>query len=178
MAARKKKNTQEVDSRYHNTYKLLAHYRDVVWSMELSVSEMRQEFQDEYESSIDEFLDQAYMAGADLSGTHLERHTRTIGRSSEMIKRVDRAVELLRTKHKHGEKYYWVLFYSFLSPQGFDSYEEVIEQLKPHIKDISKTTYYRLRKEAIGVMSDILWGYSSQMCNSILQQFYPEEEKS
>lgn len=26
------------------------------------------------------------------------------------------AVELLRTRHKNGESYYWILYYAFLSP--------------------------------------------------------------
>ena len=42
---------------YHNTWRLLKAYRDVVWSMEVSVSQLKNEFQVEYGSSIEEFLD-------------------------------------------------------------------------------------------------------------------------
>lgn len=30
---------------------------------------------------------------------------------------VDRAVDLMRTKHKNGEEFYWLLYYAYLSPQ-------------------------------------------------------------
>lgn len=177
MAKSTSKPAATADPRYHNTYKLLSRYRDVVWSMELSVEEMRREFQIEYESSIDDFLESVYMAGADLNGTQLERHARTIERSNEMLKLIKKSVELLRTKHKNGEKYYWVLYYSFLSPQKLENRDELIDQLRPHIRDISKTTYYRLRDQAIQAMSPILWGYSARESNAILEEFFPDENK-
>lgn len=172
----KEANKKPDDTRYHNTLKLLTHYRDVVWSMELSVEEMRREFQIEYESSIEDFLESVYMAGADLGGTQFERHARTIERSNELLKLVRRSVELLRTKHKSGEKYYWVLYYSFLSPQKLENREELLEQLRPHIRDISKTTYYRVREQAVRALSSILWGYSSRDCGAILDELIPEIE--
>ena len=174
MPAKKESKHPSEDSRYHDTWKLLSRYRDVVWSMELSVDQMRREFQIEYENSIEDFLDSVYMAGADLSGSQLERHARTIVRSNEMLKLVKHSVELLRAKHKNGEKYYWVLYYSFLSPQKIENREELFEQLRPHVREISKTTYYRLRKEAIEAMSAILWGYSTKECMAILDEFFPE----
>ena len=41
---------------YHDTWVLLRKYRDVVWSLELSVQQVRRQFQIEYGSSIEEFL--------------------------------------------------------------------------------------------------------------------------
>ena len=91
-----------------------------------------------------------------------------------MLKLVESSVELLRRKHKHGEDYYWLLYYSFLSPQQYRSADEIIEQLKPHIRDISYRTYYRKRREAIDALSSILWGYSSKDSLQILERFFPE----
>ena len=62
---------------------------------------------------------------------------------------MENAVNLLRSKHKFGETYYWILYYSYLSPQQYKNTEEIIEQLQPHIQDISYRTYFRKRKEAI-----------------------------
>lgn len=42
---------------YHDTWKLLKKYRDVVWNLELSVQQVRSKFEIEYGSSIEEFLD-------------------------------------------------------------------------------------------------------------------------
>ena len=119
---------------YHDTWKLLKKYRDVVWSLEISVQHVRAKFEIEYGTSIEEFLDSVYLAGADLNGSDIEHHAKCIERSHKMLKLLDSAVELLRTRHKNGEAYYWLLYYSFLSPQQLKNVEEIIENLRPHIR--------------------------------------------
>lgn len=161
---------------YHNTWKLLKKYRDVTWSLELSVQQVRNRFAIEYGSSIDDFLDSVYLAGADLTGSNIEHHAKCIEKSNQMIKLLDTAIDVLRTKHKYGETYYWLLYYSFLCPQQLRNVEEIIEQLRPHIRDISYRTYYRKRQEAIDALSSILWGYTSKDSMEVLDQFFPESE--
>jgi len=34
-----------------------------------------------------------------------------------MLKLIESAVKLLRSKHKNGEIYYWLLYYTYFSPQ-------------------------------------------------------------
>ena len=46
---------------YHNTYLLLKKYRDVVWNLELSVQRVRNKFRIEMGSSIEDFLESAYI---------------------------------------------------------------------------------------------------------------------
>ena len=77
-------------------------------------------------------------------------------------------------RHKNGEAYYWLLYYSFLSPQQLKNVEEIIENLRPHIRDISFRTYYRKRREAIDALSSVLWGYTSKDSLDVLEQFFPE----
>jgi|UniRef100_UPI0035208CFD hypothetical protein len=161
---------------YHNTWKLLKKYRDVVWSLELSVQQVRNRFEIEYGSSIEEFLDSIYLAGADLTGSDIEHHAECIERSHQMLKLLDTAIDLLRNKHKNGESYYWLLYYSFLSPQQLRNVEEIIEKLRPHIRDISFRTYYRRRREAIEALSSVLWGYTAKDSIAILEQFFPAEK--
>ena len=175
-----KKKNQEYDVTqnplYHDTWKLLRKYRDVVWSLELSVQQVRSKFQIEYGSSIEDFLESIYLAGVDFSDTGIQEHARSIERSYKMLKLMEAALELLRAKHKNGESYYWILYYTFLSPQQMRNVEEIIEKLRPHIRDISYRTYYRRRKEAIDAFSSILWGYTSADSFKILEQFYPDKE--
>ena len=114
---------------YHDTWKLLKKYRDVVWSLELSVQHVRTKFEIEYGTSIEDFLDSVYLAGADLAGSDIEHHAKCIERSHKMLKLLDSAVELLRTKHKNGEAYYWLLYYCLLSPQQLKNVEDIIETL-------------------------------------------------
>ena len=93
-----------------------------------------------------------------------------------MLKLVDNAVELLRAHHKNGEAYYWLLHYTYLSPQKLRNVGEIIDQLRPHIRDISFRTYYRRQKEVVDAMSSILWGYTAQGSLEILEAFFPSEE--
>lgn len=161
---------------YHDTWKLLKKYRDVSWSLELSVQQVRSRFRIEYGSTIEEFLDSIYLAGADLAGSEIEQHAKCIERSHRMLELLDSAVELLRTKHKNGEVYYWLLYYTFLSPQQLHNVEEIIEKLRPHIRDISFRTYYRKRREAIEALSSILWGYTAKDSLAVLEQFFPDSD--
>ena len=162
---------------YHDTWMLLRKYRDVVWSLELSVQQVRRQFQIEFGSSIEDFLDSIYLAGVDFADTGIQEHARSIERSYKMLKLMENAVNLLRSKHKFGETYYWILYYSYLSPQQYKNTEEIIEQLQPHIRDISYRTYFRKRKETIDAFSSILWGYSSKDSLNLLEHFFPENEK-
>ena len=160
---------------YHDTLKLLKKYRDVVWALELSIQQVRKRFSIEYGSSIDDFLESVYLAGADLTGSNLEHHAKCIEKSNQMLKLLDSSIELLRTKHKYGEMYYWLLYYSFLCPQQLRNVEEILDQLRPHFLDISYRTYYRKRNEAIDALSSILWGYTSRDSMDVLEQFFPDE---
>ena len=171
----KEKDVSE-NTLYHDTRTLLRKYRDVVWSLELSVQKVRRQFQIEYGSSIEDFLESIYIAGVELDGTDIAEQAKSIERSNKMLKLVDHSVNLLREKHKNGEEYYWILFYSFLSPQQYRSTEVIIKELEPHIREISFRTYYRKRKEAIDAFSSILWGYTSRDSLEILDKFFPKNE--
>lgn len=173
---RKKQDERNITENplYHDTWKLLKKYRDVVWSLELSIQQVRNRFELEYGSSIEDFLDSVYLAGADLSGSDTEHHAKCIERSYRMLKLLDSSVDLLRNKHKNGEVYYWLIYYTFLSSQQLRNVEEIIEKLRPHIRDISFRTYYRKRQEAIEALSSILWGYTSKDSMEILNQFFPD----
>lgn len=166
----KRKNDVTENKYYHDTWQLLKKYRDVVWSLELSVQQVKKTFEIEYGTSIEDFLDSIYMAGADLSGTQIEQHARSIERSHKMLNLLNNAVDLLRTKHKFGEQYYWILYYSFLSPQELSNVDEIIDHIRPYIQDISRRTFYRKRHNAIETLGSMLWGYTSKESLNILDQ--------
>ena len=158
---------------YHDTWKLLKKYRDVVWSLELSVQQVRNKFEIEYGNTIEDFLDSVYLAGADIAGSDIEHHAQCIERSHKMLSLLDNAVELLRTRHKNGEIYYWLLYCTYLSPQQFRNAEEIMEQLQPHIRGISFRTYYRRQREAVEALSSVLWGYTAKESTDIIEKILP-----
>ena len=93
-----------------------------------------------------------------------------------MLQLLEGSVDLMRNKHKNGEMYYWILYYTYLSPQQLKNAEEIIEKLEPYIRDISYRTYYRKRKEAIEALSSVLWGYTSKDSLDFLARFFPDDK--
>ena len=163
------------DQRFHDTYLLLKKYRDVVWGLELSVQQVKRRFQMEVGNSIEDFLDSIYLAGVDFSDNGIEEQARSIEKSYQMLKLLETSVNIMRNKHKHGEMYYWLLYYSYLSPQQYRSVDEIIEMIRPHVSDISERTFFRRRKNAVEALSSILWGYTSRDSLSLLEQFVPDK---
>ena len=125
-------------------------------------------------SSIEDFLDSIYIAGVDFSDNGIQEQARSIEKSYQMLKLLETSVNIMRSKHKYGEMYYWLLYYSYLSPQQYRNVDEIIEMLRPHITDISQRTFFRRRKDAINALSSILWGYTSKDSLNLLEQFFPE----
>lgn len=157
------------DARYHNTWLLLRKYRDVTWSMEVSVAQAKRMFNYEFGMTMEEFLDTMYSAGMDFSDTKLTDHVRGLQKSYSMLKLLDSAIEILQTKHRHGEEYYWILYYTYLSPQEYGNVDDIVEALLPHMRDISRRTYYRKRREAIEALSSLLWGYMDKETMEMLE---------
>ena len=131
---------------YHDTYKLLRCYRDSTYSLMVAVRQVEIQFQ----------LESIYAAGADLGDSQIEEWAKSIARSNRMIKLLLSSVDLLRKNHKHGEEYYWILYYAFLSPHELKNTEEILEELEKHVPSISYRTYYRRRQAAINALSSIL----------------------
>lgn len=171
MAARKINiyTKPEEDPRYHDTEKLLRRYRDAKYSLMVVTHQLETEFRSEYGTSIDDFLDSVHAAGVDLGDSDIAERAKSIQRSNKMLKLLESSVDLLRNNHKHGEQYYWILYYSFLSPQELGDTYEIIDKLEPHIKHISYRTFYRKRKDAIEALSAVLWGFTAKETMTILK---------
>ena len=99
---------------YHNTEILLKKYRDVVWSIEVSAVQAQINFEIEMDCKLDEFLDMAYSAGMDVSGTKIQEQMRTLERNKKMLEIINSAVNVLRKKQLEGEIYYWIIYYMTL----------------------------------------------------------------
>ena len=146
---------------FHNTKLLLERYRDVVWSLEVAVFRTNTNFRAEFGTSLEEFLDLSYEAGLDLPTSDVAARIHSMNKSRNILRIIDSAVSMLREKHKNGEIYYWVLYYTYLSPQEIGTVEEIVERLRPYMKDCVDRTYYRKKKEAIQQLGILLWGYTA-----------------
>lgn len=157
---------------YHNTEILLKRYRDVVWSMEVSATQARINFEYEMGCSLDEFLQMSYAAGMDFSGTDIQEQIRTLERSKKMLNIIKNSVEMLRKRGKYGGTYYWLIYYTYLSEKRLKNVDEIIKKLIEKTGGyMCRKTYYRNRQKAIEQLSTILWGFTSKECLPILEEF-------
>lgn len=135
MAEKQKQGfpTPEEDPRFHNTYQFLRRYRDAKYSLMVVVRQTETQFRMEYGTSIDDFWDSIYAAGVELTGGDIEQRAKSIERSNQMLKLMDSAVDLLRNNHKHGEQYYWILYYAILSPQELRNTDAFFPEVLSHL---------------------------------------------
>ena len=61
MARKMHEKRPEEDNRYHDTWKLLKKYRDVTWSLEVSVRQVKNQFRIDYDCSIEDFLESIWV---------------------------------------------------------------------------------------------------------------------
>lgn len=160
---------------FHNTKLLLEHYRDVVWSLEVAAFRTNASFETEFGSSLEEFLELSYEAGLDLPESDVASRIQSMNKSRNMLRIIDSSVTILRERNKFGEIYYWVLYYTYLSPQQLGSVDEIIENLTAYIPDLAKATYYRRRNEAIQQLGRLLWGYTTKECEKLLTLFFDDK---
>ena len=74
---------------------------------------------------------------------------------------MDESVDLMRKYHPQGERYYWVLYYSYMSAYKAENVEEILDKLEPHCPQLTRvhrTTYFRWRDQAFEAVGSILWG--------------------
>lgn len=166
---------------YHNIAALFKIYRAVNWRMQIKINQVKRRFQLEYGTDVDSFLDSMYQAGMDinqdLSGE--KERIESINRSNKFLKLIDEAVELMRKYHPNGERYYWVLYYSYMSAYKAENVEEILDKLEPHFPNLTRihrATYFRWREKAFKAVSGILWGYESEDIR-LLEQFQKHYEE-
>jgi len=148
---------------YHNPLTLLKAYRDVRLSLQLSMEQHQHDFEQEYGMTITEYLDDIYAAGVEFTGTKLEHHANTMKRTAEMLKLVDKSVHLIKEHDDdEGESYYWILYYSFLSPQRIESVDEIIEAVQTHVPYMTRDNYFDRRNRALDMFASVLWGFTEK----------------
>lgn len=160
---------------YHNTEMLLKKYRDVVWSVEVSLNSVKSKFENQFECDLETFLDLSYAAGADLSGTEIEDRMRTLERNRKMLRIIQDSLEFLRTKHKKGKLYYQILHIAYISTDEKECVEDIVDELANIGYVMSTKTFFKRRHEAVECLSNILWGFSSRDCIDIANELINRE---
>ena len=175
------KNTGKDNEAYHDIITLLKIYRSVNWRMQVKIGQVKRRFQAEYGTDVDEFLNKIYEAGLDINddAANIRSRVEAISSSNKFLRLIDESMELMRRYHPQGEKYYWLLYYTYLSAYKPENVSEILDNLEPHflnIPIINRATYFRWRNEALAAIEGILWEYEEES-KILLQHFQNEWEK-
>lgn len=139
---------------YHNTELLLKNYRQIVWQSQAQCVELAASLETPLED-MDALLSRVD-AEIGMGNKRLEARLEVQQRYRLMITRVNEALSILRQKPGNGEFLYELIYLSYISPRKY-SVEDIANRLV-----LSRRHYYRLRQQAISVLSTRLWGAPSK----------------
>lgn len=146
---------------YHNTEMILQNYRSIVWALECFPSTIV----DELDRPLDDLDAILRYIDVELSldNRKLESRIESIKKSRLLLDRVNEALTVLKRKSENGEKMYEVIYMTYIAPEKL-SHNELLYRL-----DISTRHYYRLRTQAIGIISLRLWSTPAAEMDSWLE---------
>ena len=142
-AKAKKRNT------FHNTQMMLQHYRDISWALECFTAHIAEEL-DRPLRDLDSLIS-LINAEIGLENAKLENRLMSIQKSRLLLDRVNEALTVLKRKPGDGELMYNVLYQTYITPEKL-RHNELLFRL-----GISQRHYYRLRKQAVNIISIRLW---------------------
>lgn len=134
---------------YHNTLMLLQHYRTIVWMLECFPETVAQELDKPLEN-LDALLEQVDLEMA-IGNRKLEGRIAGVQKSRLLVDRVNEALTVLKKKPENGERLYQLIYLTYIAPEQL-SHTELLYRL-----DMSSRHYYRLRQQAITILSIRLW---------------------
>ena len=146
---------------YHNTMLMLQHYRDITWVLECFPSNIASEL-DLPMHDLDALLS-LVSAEIGMNKVTLENRLQSVQRSRLLLDRINEALTVLRQKPGNGELMYQVIYETFITPEKL-SHAEILYRL-----NISSRHYYRVRQQAINILSIRLWTTPTSELDSWLE---------
>ncbi len=134
---------------WHNTQLLLKSYRRMVWVFSSYPEEVLQELEEPFKS-FDKMADRLELE-LTLNNKRLENRLEALTRSRLLLDRLNEALTVLRSEPARGERLYQLIYITYLSPEKL-RLDDILYRL-----DISQRHYYRLREQAISILSIRLW---------------------
>ena len=143
---------------YHNAKLLLKIYASAVWNTRDAVDELLCSHSETYQSSDIAALECLVTMYDDNSVKQLENKLRCVAQNKIIIDIVERNMLHLREYPFHGELYYTILNKSFFVKYPYTE-SEILESL-----NLSRSTYYRHRKDAVTTFGVRCGDMCSPMC--------------
>ena len=139
----KQKNT------YHNTLMLLKNYRTIAWMLECFPDNVAAELDRPFEE-LDELIEHIDIE-VSMGNRKLESRIEGVQKSRILLDRVNEALTVLKKKPENGEILYNLIYQTFITHEKL-GLTDILYRL-----DISPRHYYRLRSQAITILSIRLW---------------------
>lgn len=146
---------------YHNTMMMLQHYRNIVWALECFPTQIAEEL-DKPMHNLDALLG-IISAEISMDNARLENRLRSVQKSRLLLDRINEALSVLKRKPGNGELMYKILYETYLSSEKL-SHIDIIYRL-----GISSRHYYRVRTQAVNILSIRLWAAPAGELDSWLE---------
>jgi len=146
---------------YHNTLLMLQNYRNIIWALESFPDQIAEELDKPLEN-LDALL--SLLDTEMVFGNHkLESRLCGVQRSRLLLDRINEALTVLKKKPKDGPALYRIIYETYITPEDL-SHSDILFRL-----NMSSRHYYRLRTQAINVLSLRLWATPSEELDSWLE---------
>ena len=151
IASDKARDAQQQKNKmaYHNTQLLLKHYRTIAWMLECFPDTIAEELDQPFEG-IDKIIEHIDFERA-YGNRKLENRLESVQKTRLMLDRVNEALTVLKKKPKDGEQLYQLIYLTYITKEKL-TLVEILFRLA-----VSSRQYYRLRQDAINILSLRLW---------------------
>ena len=150
----RKAQQSKAQKAYHNTEVLLNQYRMVVWVLECIPGEIAAELLGPVKDI--DVLAEKLDLHMSLDNKRVESRVNAMMKTRFLVDRIHEALTILRKKPGNGEELYSIIYTTYIDPVE-RKHEEILAKL-----GMTTRTYYRLRKDAITLLSCRLWSAPSE----------------
>ena len=134
---------------FHNSELLLKHYKNITWMLECFPDTIAEELEQPFEN-VDEVIERL-----DLEITRgnrkIENRLESVLKTRIILDRVNEALTVLKKKPEDGGRLYDLIYLTYITPESLN-HNEILYRL-----NLSLRHYYRLREQAINILSIRLW---------------------
>lgn len=134
---------------YHNTELLLKQYKNIAWMLECFPDTIAEELEQPFEN-VDNVINRLDLEMA-LGNRKIENRLESVRKTRLVLDRVNDALTVLKKKPEDGERLYDLIYLTYITSETL-SHNEILYRL-----NLSSRHYYRLREQAISILSIRLW---------------------
>lgn len=153
---------------YHNTELLLKHYKNIAWMIECFPDTIAEELEQPFET-VDEVIERLDFEMT-LGNRKIENRMESIRKTRLVLDRINDALTVLKKKPEDGERLYNLIYLTYIASETL-THNELLYRL-----DLSTRHYYRLREQAISILSIRLWSAPNKDIDFWLEMLATLEE--